>query len=169
MKLIGGFAEDVLGTQDVLIDLPHLVIQMPFLLGENGGNLASWNEAIKQREPPFGLDVTLYESHIKLAYFDHPMWVSGPCFWWPTLKSNDQLTELFLEATDDWPDAVFCEDLSPVRTCDRKRGSRTAAGIRGGDRGVVGQALHCGGWGILVLTAQPYSAQHGVSDECVYR
>ncbi|MDE0332053.1 MAG: hypothetical protein OXL41_09310 [Nitrospinae bacterium] len=103
---------DVLGTQDVLIDLPHLVVQMPFLLGERGGDLASWNEVAKQKEPPFGLDAALFKTHLESALFYHTMWAPGPCFWWPSLKSNEQLAERFFAATGDWPDAVFCEDVS---------------------------------------------------------
>ena len=103
---------DVWGTQDVLIDLPHLVAQMPFLLGENAGDLDCWNEAIVCEEPPFGLDASMFENHLAAARFDHRMWVPGPCFWWPTLKLDDALTEHFFKAEDNWPDAVFCEDVS---------------------------------------------------------
>ena len=103
---------DVLGTQDVLIDLPHLVAQMPFLLGKKAGDLNFWNETITCEDSPFGLDGSMFEMHVEPAHFDHRMWVPGPCFWWPTLKSDYSLTELFLEAEGNWPDAVFCEDVS---------------------------------------------------------
>ena len=103
---------DVLGTQDVLIDLPHLVAQMPFLLGEHASDLGCWNEVVTSDEPPYGLDELLFEKHLRPARFDHSMWVPGPCFWWPSLKSDDALTERFFAADGDWPDAVFCEDVS---------------------------------------------------------
>ena len=103
---------DVLGTQDVLIDLPHLVAQMPFLLGERASDLDGWNEVVTGREPPFGLDKPMFEKHLRPAQFGHSMWVPGPCFWWPRLKSDDALTECFFAANGDWPDAVFCEDVS---------------------------------------------------------
>ncbi|MCY3838053.1 MAG: hypothetical protein OXH09_05290 [Gammaproteobacteria bacterium] len=103
---------DVLGTQDVLIDLAHLVAQMPFLLGGKAGDLGCWNEVIACRERPFGLDGPLFEAHLEPARFEHWMWVPGPCFWWPALKANEVLTERFFEAEGDWPDAVFCEDAS---------------------------------------------------------
>lgn len=103
---------DVLGTQDVLIDVAHLVAQMPFLLGEKAGDLDRWNEAVVREERPFGLDGLLFEAHLEPASFDHSMWVPGPCFWWPTLKSDDALTGRFFEADGNWPDAVFCEDVS---------------------------------------------------------
>ena len=103
---------DVLGTQDVLIDLAHLVAQMPFLLGQNAGDLDCWNEVIEREEAPFGLDGRLFEEHLASAGFGHSMWVPGPCFWWPRLKSDDALTERFFDADGNWPDAVFCEDVS---------------------------------------------------------
>ena len=112
---------DVLGTQDVLIDVPHLVSQMPFLLGENAENLDCWNDAVGCRERPFGLDGSLFEAHIEAARFDCCMWVQAPSFWWPKLKSDDALTERFFEAEGNWPDAVFCEDVSRF-VCARSDG-----------------------------------------------
>ncbi len=103
---------DVLGTQDVLIDFPHLLSQMPFLLGDNAEKLDSWNAVLANEESPFGLHERLFERHLIPARFGHDMWVPGPCFWWPSLKSDDALTELFFNAKGNWPDAVFCEDVS---------------------------------------------------------
>ena len=103
---------DVLGTQDVLIDLPHLVAQMPFLLGEHASDLDCWNEVVTGEEPPFGLDEAMFEKYLRQARFSRSMWVPGPCFWWPRLKSDDALTKCFFAADGDWPDVVFCEDVS---------------------------------------------------------
>ncbi len=104
---------DVLGAQDVLIDLPHLVAQMPFLLGDKANNLDHWNEVSEYEEPTFGFDEQLFQKHLMPASFGHNMWVPGPCFWWPSLKSDEALTEVFFAAEDDgWPVAVFCEDIS---------------------------------------------------------
>lgn len=104
---------DVLGTQDVLIDLPHLIAQMPFLLGGKANDLDNWNAVSDYEEPAFGLDERLFQTHLMPAKFSYNMWVPGPCFWWPSLKSDEALTELFFVAeSDGWPDAVFCEDVS---------------------------------------------------------
>lgn len=102
---------DVLGEQDVLIDLPHLVARMPYLLGDRAGDLARWNEAAHEADEPFGIDSDLYESHVRDAHFQYGMWAPSPCFWWPTLRQNRELNDLFFSA-DDWPDGVFCEDSS---------------------------------------------------------
>lgn len=104
---------DVLGPQDVLIDLPHVLAQMPFLLGDKANDLDHWNEVLQYKKPAFGLDDQLFEMHLAPAIFSHSMWVPEPCFWWPILKSDENLTELFFAADGDgWPDAVFCEDAS---------------------------------------------------------
>jgi len=104
---------DVLGPQDVLIDLPHVLAQMPFLLGAKANNLENWNEVLQYEKPAFGLDEQLFQKHLVPAIFSHSMWVPEPCFWWPSLKSDDALVDRFLTARGDgWPDAVFCEDIS---------------------------------------------------------
>lgn len=103
---------DVLGTQDVLIDLPHLVAQMPFLVGEKADDVKGWNAIVAAVEPNFGLDRTLFEKHLAPARFLEEIWVPGPCFWWPSLKGDRDLTKRFFDAEGNWPDAVFCEDVS---------------------------------------------------------
>ena len=104
--------KDILAPQEVLIDVPHLLSRMPFLLGQNAGQLEKWNSAINKTRPPFGLDNELYEQHVKHTEFDASCWVPSPCFWWPALKSDDELRQLFFDSEENWPDAVFCEDIS---------------------------------------------------------
>ena len=103
---------DVLGTQDVLIDLPHLVAQMPFLLGELASDLDCWNRVVTCEKAPFALDREMFERDLEGTRFARSFWAPTPCFWWPSLKSDENLTELFFDAEGDWPDAVFCEDVS---------------------------------------------------------
>ena len=102
---------DVLGTQDVLIDLPHLLVQMPFL-GDLANDLDCWNRSVTSEQPPFGLNADLFDTHVEETRFVESIWAPAPCFWWPSLKSNDKLMDFFFEAEGDWPDAVFCEDVS---------------------------------------------------------
>ena len=104
--------KDILAPQEVLIDVPHLLSRMPFLLGQNAGQLEKWNSAITKTDPPFGLDNELHEQHVRDTEFHASYWVPSPCFWWPKLKSDGELRRLFFEAEENWPDAVFCEDIS---------------------------------------------------------
>ena len=106
---------DVLGPQDVLVDIPHLLMRMPFVLGGDVSDIAQWDQALTVAEPPFGMDREIYESHVSDTMFKYSVWVDSPCFWWPDLKNNEALNDLFFVAGVEWPDAVFCEDISLFR------------------------------------------------------
>ena len=60
---------DLVGPQDVLVDLPHLLMRMPFLLGMNAGQLTRWNEAIAAMKPPYGMAAEIYDNDLKLDTF----------------------------------------------------------------------------------------------------
>lgn len=102
---------DVLGPQDVLIDVPHLLTRRPNLLGDRVGDLKYWNQALRETTEPFGMDLDLHNRHVRDERFQPDMWVPSPSFWWPPLRADRKLTELYL-APADWPDAVFYEDAS---------------------------------------------------------
>ncbi|MYB37033.1 MAG: hypothetical protein F4Y26_06530 [Gammaproteobacteria bacterium] len=103
---------DVLGAQDVLIDVPHLVAQMPIVLGERQGELDAWNRAANESRAPFALGQGMFADHLREACFSASAWVPVPCFWWPKLRANRTLSKLFFDSDVQWPDAVFCEDVS---------------------------------------------------------
>ena len=109
------FRRDVIGPQDVLVDLPHLLMRMPFLLGERVADVDQWHDSIMIERPPFGLDQEIYDEHISKARFCHDCLLKSPCFWWPKLKENEALNDLFFGSNGDWPDVVFCEDVSQFR------------------------------------------------------
>lgn len=95
------------------MDVPHLLARMPFLLGQRAQKIDEWNKALDALDPPFGMEQELFDQRIAPAMFAHDMWVPSAAFWWPRLKRDDQLGELFFASTQaEWPDAVFCEDLS---------------------------------------------------------
>lgn len=104
--------KEILVLQDVLIDLPHLLSRLPILLGQSIDNLSAWNAVVAPSKPPYGLNWELYDQHVKGAEFQVGEWVPSPCFWWPELKADDELLRLFFDSEDNWPDAVFCEDIS---------------------------------------------------------
>ena len=106
---------DVIGPQDVLVDLPHLLMRMPFLLGDKVTDVARWHDAMVIEKPPFGLDQEIYDEHISKARFSHDRFLKSPCFWWPKLKENEALNDLFFGSNGSWPDVVFCEDISRFR------------------------------------------------------
>ena len=124
---------NLLGPQDVLVDLPHLLMRMPFLLGANAHRLQAWNDVIAATKPPYQLSPSLYRSHLRSARFDGDAWVNSPCFWWTTLKSSEELNRRFAGSRERWASAVFCEDLSRFRECgaDEDGPSEFAAEIEG--------------------------------------
>lgn len=114
----------ILAPQDVLVDLPHLLMRMPFLLGPGADNVDRWNEILLVKEPPYGLSTAIYETHLRDAGFSHGIWTESPCFWWRTLKSDAELNRMFFGDDSQWADVVFCEDLSRFTPSDNAVGSR---------------------------------------------
>ena len=106
------FRRDIVGPQEALVDVPHLLMRMPFLLGGNVGNLEAWKEAVVAEVAPFGMDQELFDQFLKSALFKHDIWTRPGCFWWPKLRDTEKLNELFTASESEWADAVFCEDIS---------------------------------------------------------
>jgi hypothetical protein len=107
------FRRDIVGPQEPLVDVPHLLMRFPFLLGKGAGYIEAWNEAAPADSEPYGLDKELYSAYLARRKFEHDLWVPTACFWWPKLRMDEKLNERFFEAKQgDWADAVFCEDCS---------------------------------------------------------
>jgi len=107
------FRRDIVGPQEPLVDLPHLVSRLPFLLGKQAKRVDDWNRSLGTKEPPFGIERKLYETHLARAQYQHDLWVPNVCFWWHELKNDEKLDELFFLAEEgDWANVAFCEDRS---------------------------------------------------------
>lgn len=106
------FRRDIVGPQDILVDMPHLVPRMPFLLGRNSTRVEGWQKTALTRAAPFGCSPTLFNRYIGGHRFTHSEWSSAPCFWWPSIDTNEKLRSEFFAAQSEWGDFVFCEDLS---------------------------------------------------------
>lgn len=108
------FERLVLGPQDILVDLPHLVQRFPFLLPESGReDVNIWNQTVNLREICGLSDPGLVE----FARFAAPDWVSRPLFWWPRLEEKEDLSDLLLKESKGNPcDFVFREDTSNFGT-----------------------------------------------------
>ena len=119
------FRRDVLGPQETLVDIPHLLIRMPFLLGNRSENIACWNSVLDtdNEPPPYGLDPALFDDHLEGARFDQEVWAPRPCFWWSKLREDNILSGQFSADAMDWADAVFCEDRSEFLPLDMREGS----------------------------------------------
>ena len=116
---------DLLGPQDVLVDVPHLLMRMPFLLGEEADKLKQWNAAVLSKRRPFGFSDNIYKKHrLFRAKFKHDNWIKSPCFWWQILKTDEELNDLFFRSKVEWKETIFCEDISRFEsTADEGRNS----------------------------------------------
>ena len=115
------FYRDVLGPQEALVDIPHLLMRMPFLLGNNASDINHWNMAVDTAtgDPPFGLNEALFDTHLEQTLFGQGEWSTPPCFWWPKLRENDELNSHFSDRNGvTWADVVFCEDRSEFLSLD---------------------------------------------------
>jgi hypothetical protein len=107
------FRRHIVGPQEPLVDVPHLLMRLPFVLGSKANDLNEWNKFVNNERPPFGLDQKLYEKHLAPTKYEHDLWVPHTCFWWHELKNDPTLDDLFFAAEEgDWADVVFCEDRS---------------------------------------------------------
>ena len=120
------FRRDVLGPQEVLVDIPHLLMRMPFLMGDDAGDIRCWNEVVDGvgGNPPFGLDQELFASHLEKVRFDQGICKAQPCFWWSRLRENDELNAYYSTVGINWAEAVFCEDRSEFLPRDPEDGTR---------------------------------------------
>lgn len=111
-------ARYVLGPQDVLIDLPHVVEKMPFVVPTDKWDVRSfWNSCASLHEAP----VQLVEG-LGISMLEKKEWIDRPAFWADELESEENV-ERMLKATEANPRSfVFCEDASsffPAAECDQ--------------------------------------------------
>jgi len=104
---------EVLGPQDVLVDIPHLIQRCPFLLRGDITDLGTWNRAVHG-----GRD-DLQETVPASAWFGMDDWLSRPAVWWHQLEVHEPFREA--RAAFDYgsaPDFVFLEDASQFAPLD---------------------------------------------------
>ena len=104
---IGKWLErEVLGPQDVLLDVPHLLQRFPFLLGKDVANVRAWNEAMHRSDR---LKNVIDDSY----WFQPAECLSRPAVWCQRLEADENIKEL--RAQFDYssaPDIAFMEDCS---------------------------------------------------------
>ena len=107
----------VLGPQDILIDLPHLIGEFPFLIpAEQRGEIDFWNSFAKLEIPPLR---ELVED-VSPALFQLSNWFDRPVFWKEHFDTDENIDRLVEAASEDFDWPVFCEDASaffPAEVC----------------------------------------------------
>ena len=104
----------VLGPQDVLMDFPHLVEKLPFIIPANEQECVEfWNSCAKLEGAPVGL-----VGEFGIGPFRMANWFDRPVFWTDRMETEENLERLF-GATDTNPEKlVFCEDSSSFHRAD---------------------------------------------------
>ena len=97
---------EVLGPQDVLVDVPHLLQRYPFFMGEAIDDVDAWNKTI--------VDVDRLKEVIEPHYWFEPQnCLSKPAVWCQRLEMDENITGL--RQSFDYsvvPGVVFSEDCS---------------------------------------------------------
>ena len=104
----------VLGPQDALIDMPHLIQRFPFLLGGDVTDLEAWNEAIHDGDFPSRLPAE--------CLFEPSDILSRPAVWSHRFENSDFVREH--RRTFDFADVppfVFLEDTSSFAHIDQAK------------------------------------------------
>ena len=97
---------EVLGPQDVLVDIPHLLQRYPFLVGGDVADIGAWNAAIHD-------EAALRERLPADVWFDAKDWLSRPAVWWRRLETNADIRKQRLEFDySRVPEIAFLEDVS---------------------------------------------------------
>lgn len=105
----------VLGPQDILIDFPHLIEKLSFLVPPSRQNaLEYWNSCASMHDAP----LNLVNDELSVAKFQFPYWVDRPTFWSHDFERAD-IRDRLLRDTDSNPKRfVFCEDSSAFHPSD---------------------------------------------------
>lgn len=105
----------VLGPQDVLIDLPHLVQRYPFLLGANVHEIWAWNEMVCEES---AANLCLPDG----CLFGVPEFLSRPAVWRHRFENDGGVQET--RCAYDFsavPPFVFLEDVSRFAPLDEAK------------------------------------------------
>ncbi len=110
-RLAKWVSRTILGPQDVLIDVPHLLTRLPYVTNNAHGkpnSIDDWNALLKM-----GAEAIHPDLRARGEFKRSTDWIGKATFWWPCIEDMeliDQLREDF--DYESLPDMVFCEDLS---------------------------------------------------------
>jgi hypothetical protein len=101
-------ASMILGPQDVLIDLPHLLQRMPWLAKGDITASETWNRTIL----PNGIEY--FPPEIMKFSYSNRQWISKDTFLMPSLQASDDVLDLYSRSENPAQQGsyVFLEDFS---------------------------------------------------------
>lgn len=104
------YSRAVIGPQDLLVDVPHLVQRLPFVMKAELGNPAdgaTWNAAVRD-------GASAIVDQLEPAKFQgEARWLGRDAYWWPKVLALPELQALRDGFdSDTYADMVFAEDAS---------------------------------------------------------
>ena len=109
----------VLGPQDALIDFPHIVEKLPFLIPtKHQHSVDYWNSCTQL----LGGSMQEIMSDVSESSFQRSSWFDRPVFWTDQVETEENLERLLNSRDINPEDFVFCEDSSaffPFDKCHR--------------------------------------------------
>lgn len=101
----------LLGPQDILIDIPHLIDRLPFLMDPDFGDVQdpkSWHRLVHAGPEAISEPV---RSHTRFA--DSMRWLGRATFWWPLIEEHEYVQDMRARfSLANLPNLVFAEDRS---------------------------------------------------------
>lgn len=95
----------VLPCSDFLIDAPHLALKFPSLVG--GKENVSAKRGVNLKAAPIEIGV-----NVSRFIFERSSWLSRPAWWMNKLRDYEELPEVANPWDVEYPEQVFCEDVS---------------------------------------------------------
>ena len=108
---------DILPSQDILVDAPHLISRFPTLLNKKEYNAKILDTICSFSEP----NVLGLNPIIEPFRFSRKDWVSRPAWFWKDLRDNENIDEVKNPFKIRRLDQVFCEDISKFQSKDDTR------------------------------------------------
>ncbi|MES3057312.1 hypothetical protein O6V14_16900 [Sphingomonas faeni] len=101
----------VVGPQDLLVDIPHLLERLPFLMNPEFGDPA--DPHVWQRVPMAGFNAIVEPLVADCAFAESEAWLGRQSLWWPKLDRHPLTAEMRTSAKiRSLSDVVFAEDRS---------------------------------------------------------
>ena len=108
---------DILQSQDILVDAPHLVSRFPTLLNRKEYTAKILDSICSFSEP----DALGLNPIIEPFRFTRKDWISRPAWFWKDLRENENIDEVKNPFKIRRLDQVFCEDISRFQSKDDTR------------------------------------------------
>ncbi|WP_242415544.1 hypothetical protein [Sphingomonas panni] len=110
-RLAKWVSRTIVGPQDVLIDVPHLLVRLPYVANKEHGvpsTIEDWNALLD-----LGAGAICPEIREKGEFRRSVEWIGKATFWWSCIEGLDLVDTLREEFDyESLPDMVFCEDVS---------------------------------------------------------